>query len=220
MGPTSNLDAVDKRKILCLCRKSKACLVARSSFLYRLRNSGSSQLVARVGFHIMQTVGLQLPVSLLVLRAGRALPPRGFLVPTFVKGCVNPRPKVRLEGLSNLKKSSGLIVNQTRVPPVCSTVHQRTTLLLAPGSSFGLKRIIENGQPRKVFLQIGAESFCVPFVIRTQVLLLSRESKGRDKRLSFTNWTAISHSLVSISVVVFLPSVHAFFICPCTAAIW
>jgi hypothetical protein len=48
-------------------------------------------------------------VRLSALSAGCHFPPGRFLVLISVRGCVDLRVIVRLEGLSQLKKSSGLI---------------------------------------------------------------------------------------------------------------
>jgi hypothetical protein len=56
------------------------------------------------GSHIFQTFGTQMAASLSALRAGRFLPPERFLVLISVRGWVDPRAIVRLEGLGKLKK--------------------------------------------------------------------------------------------------------------------
>jgi hypothetical protein len=54
------------------------------------------------------------------LRAGRLLPPGRFLVLISVRGWVDPRTMVQLEGLGKLKKIH-LISIRTRDLPFCST---------------------------------------------------------------------------------------------------
>jgi hypothetical protein len=71
-------------------------------------------------------------VRLSALHAGRPLPPGIFLVLISVKGCVDPRAIMQLEGLGQLKKSNDLIGNRTRDLPACSIVPQPTMLLRAP----------------------------------------------------------------------------------------
>jgi hypothetical protein len=69
-------------------------------------------------------------VRLSALRACRHLPPGKFLVLISVKGWVDPRTIVRLEGLGKLKKKKKkihLIGTRTRNFPACSIVPQPTT---------------------------------------------------------------------------------------------
>jgi hypothetical protein len=63
----------------------------------------------------------------LSLRAGRPLPIRRFLVLISIRGWIDHRAIVRLEGLGQLKKSNDLIGNLTRYLPACSIVPQPTT---------------------------------------------------------------------------------------------
>jgi hypothetical protein len=58
-----------------------------------------------------QTIGSQMVVRLSALCASRPLPPGRFLVPISVRGFVDPRVIVQLEGLDELKNqvtSSGI----------------------------------------------------------------------------------------------------------------
>jgi hypothetical protein len=61
------------------------------------------RVVRRRGSHIFYTIGSQMAVSLPALRAGRPLPPGRFLVLISVRGGVDTRAIVRLEGLGQLK---------------------------------------------------------------------------------------------------------------------
>jgi hypothetical protein len=66
--------------------------------------------VRRRGSHIFWTIGSQMAVRS-ASRAGRALPPGRFLVLISVRGLVDPRAIVRVEGLGQLKNqmaSSGI----------------------------------------------------------------------------------------------------------------
>jgi hypothetical protein len=71
-------------------------------------------------------------VRLSALRAGGPLPPEICLVLISIKGWVNPRAIVRLEGLDKLKKKIHLIGTQSRDLPACSIVPEPTTLPRAP----------------------------------------------------------------------------------------
>jgi hypothetical protein len=77
-----------------------------------------------------QTFGSQKVARLSALQAGRFSPPGRFVVLIYVRGWVDTRAIVQLEGLGKLKKfsSSG---TRTGDLPACSIVTQRTTLLRA-----------------------------------------------------------------------------------------
>jgi hypothetical protein len=70
-------------------------------------------------------------MRLSALRAGRPLVPGRFLVLISGRGWVDPRARVRLERLGELKKTNDLIGNRTRDLPAFSIVPQPTTLLRA-----------------------------------------------------------------------------------------
>jgi hypothetical protein len=61
------------------------------------------------------------------LNTGLPLPPGRFLVHIYIRGWVDPRVIVRLEGLGQLKKSNDHFGNRTRDLPACSIVPQQTT---------------------------------------------------------------------------------------------
>jgi hypothetical protein len=70
-------------------------------------------------------------VRLAALRAGRPLPPGIFLVLISVRGSVDLRAIVRLEGLGKLKKIHPIGI-RFRDLPACSMVPQPTTVPRAP----------------------------------------------------------------------------------------
>jgi hypothetical protein len=85
------------------------------------------------GTHNFQTFSSQMVARLSALRAGRFLPPGEFLVLIFVRGWVDSRAMVRLEGLGKFKKSTSF---GTRTGDLtdCSIVPQPTMLPRAPAS--------------------------------------------------------------------------------------
>jgi hypothetical protein len=78
------------------------------------------RVVRRRGRHISYKIGSEMGVRLSAIRAGRPLPPGRFLVLISVRGRVDPRAIVRLEGLGQLKKSNDFIVNRTQNLPADS----------------------------------------------------------------------------------------------------
>jgi hypothetical protein len=96
-------------------------------------------------------------VRLSALRAGRPLPPGRYLVLTSVRGLVDARAIVRLEGLGQLKNKIHLIGTRTRNLLACSIGPQPTTLPRDRWLSFlmrnnfqcetvcGIKMITEDG---------------------------------------------------------------------------
>jgi hypothetical protein len=83
-------------------------------------------------YHIFLTIGSKTAMRLSALRNRCPLPPGRFLILISVRGWVDPRAIVWLEGLCELKKSNDLIGNQTRNLPACSIVPQLTMLPGAP----------------------------------------------------------------------------------------
>jgi hypothetical protein len=75
------------------------------------------------GSHNLETFGPQMVARLSALHAGRFLPPGKFLVLISVRGWVDPRAMVRLEGLGKLKKSTSSGI-RTGDLPACSIVPQ------------------------------------------------------------------------------------------------
>jgi hypothetical protein len=71
-------------------------------------------------------------VRLSTLRAGRPLPPGRFLVIISVRGRVDPRDIVGLEGLGNINKSNDLIGNRTPDLLACSMMPQQVLYRVPP----------------------------------------------------------------------------------------
>jgi hypothetical protein len=90
--------------------------------------------VRRPAFHIFETIESQMAVKS-ALRTGHPLSPGRLLVHISVRGWVDPRAILRLEGLSEFEKSNDLVENRTREFPTCSIVPQPTTLPRAPSQN-------------------------------------------------------------------------------------
>jgi hypothetical protein len=78
-------------------------------------------------------VGSQVAVRLLVLCTGRPLPPGRFLVLISVRGRVDPRAIVQLEGLGQLKNPMTSLGIEPMTPDFC--ISQPTTLLYVPNQT-------------------------------------------------------------------------------------
>jgi hypothetical protein len=61
-------------------------------------------VVSRQGSHILYTIASQMAVKLSALSSGRPLHPGRFLILIYVRGSVDPRATMQLEGLGKLKK--------------------------------------------------------------------------------------------------------------------
>jgi hypothetical protein len=85
-------------------------------------------------------------VRLSAPRAGRPLPPGRFLVLISVRGRVDPRAILRLEGLGQLKNTMNSFGNRTHDLPACSIVPQPTTLPRAPEVQVAFSKYSEHLQ--------------------------------------------------------------------------
>jgi hypothetical protein len=99
-------------------------------------------------------------LRLSALSASRFLLPGSFLVLISVRGCVDPRVILLLEGLSILKISNKLIGNRTLDLAACNRVPQVTTLTRqACGSAEGIELGVMLSKIAKVFPRKSASVF-------------------------------------------------------------
>jgi hypothetical protein len=90
-------------------------------------------------------------VASLMHRPAALYPPGRFLVIISVRGWVDTRVIVRLEGLGQLRKSNNLIGNRNRDLLACSIVPQPTTLPRSHDIEIGNHEHINNLRVTKVF---------------------------------------------------------------------
>jgi hypothetical protein len=149
-------------------------------------------------------------VTLSTLPAGCPLPPWRFLVLISVRGWVDPRAIVLLEGLGQLKKSKNLIGNWNRDLPACSIVPQRTTLPRAlfhylNNEWYSMRRPEEVPIRKRKNLGFRWNSIMATVVLVSKVLT-SEPGKHKDVPIFFnevyegrshmrTTWCRISNSI-------------------------
>jgi hypothetical protein len=107
-----------------------------------LQNAVKAHRVVRCrGSHIFYRIGSQMAVRLSALRTGSPLTTGIFLVLIFVRGRVDPRTIMWLEGRDKLKKKIHLIWTLTDDLPACSIVPQPFTPPRAPCKARELLKI-------------------------------------------------------------------------------